>query len=375
MEHDDTAAEATFGPFDAGDSIVNWEKVAPLPTPDRLAECGTVADVRISTSLSNPRARDIDDNDRGNRSNSGDDEDEGLPPARRRRPLPRGKSISRCSLKAQQGNIVNECHDRITYGPDLDTLDEEGDEKEEEQVQREVEDEDEDDEDYIDVDDDDDDEGSQCVKGQKLGSPTHRDIALKDSPTHCFQLSHRSPSTSSADESDHVQSLNHNERLSSPSSSRRSPICEVLPDTLFDVDVASTMTSDANTACRGLPASLQIRTSGSTTFHTFIVQQGHLPPTPSVNPFQSEKTGILNKRPKTASNQGRRSEPPALARCKGSKFTSKEDVMLVNLKENRGFSWNEIKPFFPNRSKETLQVRYCTKLKNGARVARKRGRR
>ena len=236
---------------------MDGEKVAPLPIPDSMAESRTGADVRNFTSLSNPRAADIDDDNRGNRSNHEDDEDEGLPLARRRR------------------SISHESYDQITYGSDLDPLGKEGDEKEK------LQDEDEDDDDYVDVDDvDDEDEGSQCAKRQKLESPTHRDMVLKDSPTPHFQLSHRSPSTSSADEFDYVESRNHNERLS-PSSCRRSPTREILSNYSFDTDAPPMMTLNVNTSCRGFPSSLQIRTSGSTTFYTFIVQQGHLPPTPS----------------------------------------------------------------------------------------------
>jgi hypothetical protein len=38
---------------------------------------------------------------------------------------------------------------------------------------------------------------------------------------------------------------------------------------------------------------------------------------------------------------------------------------LVELKEERRLSWAEIADHFPGRKKGTLQVRYCTKLKQG----------
>ena len=49
-------------------------------------------------------------------------------------------------------------------------------------------------------------------------------------------------------------------------------------------------------------------------------------------------------------------------------FTSKEDRLLIKLKEQEGLPWAEIHQSFcgsfENRSKESLQVRYCTKLKH-----------
>jgi hypothetical protein len=45
------------------------------------------------------------------------------------------------------------------------------------------------------------------------------------------------------------------------------------------------------------------------------------------------------------------------------KFTSEEDALLVDLKENKNLTWKQIADFFPGRTSGTLQVRYCTKLK------------
>ena len=45
------------------------------------------------------------------------------------------------------------------------------------------------------------------------------------------------------------------------------------------------------------------------------------------------------------------------------KFTSEDDQLLVDLKENKNLTWKQIAEFFPGRSSGTLQVRYCTKLK------------
>lgn len=45
------------------------------------------------------------------------------------------------------------------------------------------------------------------------------------------------------------------------------------------------------------------------------------------------------------------------------KFTSEDDQLLIDLKENKSLTWKQIADFFPGRSSGTLQVRYCTKLK------------
>nr|POE92344.1 hypothetical protein CFP56_70415 [Quercus suber] len=57
--------------------------------------------------------------------------------------------------------------------------------------------------------------------------------------------------------------------------------------------------------------------------------------------------------------------PMPASRPKGPKlkFTSDDDQLLVNLKENKNLTWKQIADFFPGRSSGTLQVRYCTKLK------------
>jgi hypothetical protein len=55
------------------------------------------------------------------------------------------------------------------------------------------------------------------------------------------------------------------------------------------------------------------------------------------------------------------SAPPS--RSKRTPFTSKENAMLVDLKENKGWSWKQIEPKFPKRTLNSLQVHYCTKLK------------
>ena len=51
------------------------------------------------------------------------------------------------------------------------------------------------------------------------------------------------------------------------------------------------------------------------------------------------------------------------SRNKRTRFTSEEDALLVDLKENKGWRWKQIEQEFPQRTLNSLQVHYCTKLK------------
>jgi hypothetical protein len=57
--------------------------------------------------------------------------------------------------------------------------------------------------------------------------------------------------------------------------------------------------------------------------------------------------------------------PEPAPRPKGPKlkFTTEDDQLLIELKEQKNLTWKQIADFFPGRSSGTLQVRYCTKLK------------
>ena len=69
------------------------------------------------------------------------------------------------------------------------------------------------------------------------------------------------------------------------------------------------------------------------------------------------------------------SMPALAARQNGTKqrFTSKDDALIVDLKETKNLTWRRIADFFPGRSSGTLQVRYCTKLSQGHLVDRRNG--
>lgn len=62
---------------------------------------------------------------------------------------------------------------------------------------------------------------------------------------------------------------------------------------------------------------------------------------------------------------GQAGMPAPASRPRGPKlkFTSEDDQLLIELKENKNLTWKQIADFFPGRSSGTLQVRYCTKLK------------
>jgi hypothetical protein len=58
------------------------------------------------------------------------------------------------------------------------------------------------------------------------------------------------------------------------------------------------------------------------------------------------------------------SGPPS--QIKGTRFTQEEDAKLIDMKEKKGWSWDEIEGAFPRRTRATLQVHYSTKLKHRA---------
>jgi hypothetical protein len=70
---------------------------------------------------------------------------------------------------------------------------------------------------------------------------------------------------------------------------------------------------------------------------------------------QANRTKVSTRVKKT------QSAPPS--RNKRTPFTLKEDALLVDLKENKRWRWKQIEQKFPQRTLNSLQVHYCTKLK------------
>lgn len=99
----------------------------------------------------------------------------------------------------------------------------------------------------------------------------------------------------------------------------------------------------------------------------------HLPDQPppakmartGTGPGRSLGMGMGGAGPSTVTGLGNQSMPAPAARPRGPKlkFTTEDDQLLVDLKENKALTWKQIAEFFPGRSSGTLQVRYCTKLK------------
>ena len=73
--------------------------------------------------------------------------------------------------------------------------------------------------------------------------------------------------------------------------------------------------------------------------------------------------------PQLCASHAKRSRPALRKQTKRLQYTAEEDNLLVDLKK-RGLPWIKIHQAFnrafPERSIQTLQVRYCTKLKNRA---------
>ena len=53
-----------------------------------------------------------------------------------------------------------------------------------------------------------------------------------------------------------------------------------------------------------------------------------------------------------------------------STYSEDDDELLIQLKEKDKLPWDEIAEYFPERTKGTLQVHYCTKLKNRSQTSK-----
>jgi hypothetical protein len=54
---------------------------------------------------------------------------------------------------------------------------------------------------------------------------------------------------------------------------------------------------------------------------------------------------------------------PTLVKATGTRYTKDDNRQLLELKEERGMSWQEIqREYFPQREINSLQVHYCTKV-------------
>jgi hypothetical protein len=53
-----------------------------------------------------------------------------------------------------------------------------------------------------------------------------------------------------------------------------------------------------------------------------------------------------------------------------STYSEDDDELLIRLKEKDKLPWDKIAEHFPERTKGTLQVHYCTKLKNRSQTSK-----
>lgn len=74
-------------------------------------------------------------------------------------------------------------------------------------------------------------------------------------------------------------------------------------------------------------------------------------------PPDCEREAQRRKQPQQKNSQVGKSIRPA-------RILSKDDELLVELKEERGLAWKQIGKYFPKRSVGSLQVRYSTRLKS-----------
>jgi Myb-like DNA-binding domain len=80
---------------------------------------------------------------------------------------------------------------------------------------------------------------------------------------------------------------------------------------------------------------------------------------------------VGSPRPPTRARKTGSGPPPKI---KGTRFTQEEDAKLIDMKETKRRSWDEIEGAFPGRTRAALQVHYSTKLKNRASLLRRRQR-
>ncbi|KAJ5419451.1 uncharacterized protein N7487_003001 [Penicillium crustosum] len=105
---------------------------------------------------------------------------------------------------------------------------------------------------------------------------------------------------------------------------------------------------------------------------SFLPEEHHQPSMPSTFEDQekhsrSRDSGVSTHCENQIGNQ--HTEQPSRKGSRPVKSTvraqalSKDDRLLIELKEERSLPWKRIAEYFPGRSVGSLQVRYCTRLK------------
>ena len=226
-----------------------------------------------------------------------------------------------------------------------------------------------DDDDYNNDQVGDNDEGLRLAKRRQLSSP-HDGPPLKRNRKVHFQLPHngllRSPPNP-----DRSRAASVPARLKRPASSR----CDNQPESRKSSSPSPTgdeePTSNAGAAYQEWPMRgfFKLITIGNEVhygmeFSLEDVQQLCAAAFP-LHTSSASSNASFSARP------SRRAQPfsacdrakNAPSRSKRPRFTEEEDTKLVDLKERRGWSWEDIQRSFPGRTTGSLQVRYSTKLK------------
>jgi hypothetical protein len=180
-----------------------------------------------------------------------------------------------------------------------------------------------------------------------------------------------------ADDSDTAGSEIQERRLKRPRRAKSTEnFAHMSPSNVKEASLAMANSSDVSSPEAGATSSdfplesHEILIRGSLTLQTF--QSGIvycLKFSQEELPFPLEIEQAQHVISSASSGDGDRERPPLRERIvsrpgRHSAYSENDDELLIQLKEDDKLPWDEIAEFFPERTKGTLQVRYCTKLKN-----------
>ncbi|KAJ9656081.1 hypothetical protein H2201_008653 [Coniosporium apollinis] len=227
--------------------------------------------------------------------------------------------------------------------------------------------------------DDDDDDDSDFDKDEN--SEDEEDGSEDNRSSRCVQR-HMLSAHSHGDSARRGNILplgNHLKRPASPGCGRRRTQNIPSTDAFSDSDEAASTTPD--TKCETWPiwGFMKRERIGSKEFYTldFSPDDLHRQIPSSVRSVKSRRTATkptalrMATGPPCVARQARTPKSTPRPQKMKFKFTEEEDERLIDLKESRRLPWGEIEKFFPGRSAGSLQVHYCTKLRDRATVQKK----
>ncbi len=376
-EPNDTGVEAECGLFNVGDTGVNVSEVASFFSPETGIKRGITFDSRLPLLLFNLEAFNDDGRNKDNEKNAWT-----LFLIQRRLTSSHGNFIP-CPFSESTHDETSEWSlthfDRDDSGNlDYDSILNVVNESNEKNENKKNDNDDENDE---------GDENSQFAKRRKLSTSLRTGLPLKRLRTRRLQRRHRFSSlTASIDESDWssiASSKSQNERTSSLKSGRHVETTS-FADFFFHTDEATsiaTLITDTDWQEMPIRGMLKRKKIDSKEFYTLNFSLQHLQCQlfSSMSAVTSRRSDFDMKILAVVMNtfsilkHVRMLEQASQSQERRPRFTSEENAQLVDLKQNRNFSWKQIKRFFSERSIETLQVHYCTKLKITS-IARKKRR-